>query len=86
MKKYKRKMIERISVERKIIESLRLKLSINSLVRSLGKGKGYVIKIRDLGIIHGYLEFHSDQNKRILLPTTKELPPYPQAIFPFDDK
>jgi hypothetical protein len=86
MKKHKRKMFERISVERKIIESLRLKLSINSLVRSLGKGKGYVIKVRDLGVTHGYLEFHSDQNKRILLPTAKDLPPYPEAIFPFDDK
>jgi len=79
-------MFKRISVERKIIEGLKSKLSANSLAKNLGKGKGYVLKIRDLGIAHGYLEFHSDQDKRILLPTAKELPPYPEAIFPFDDK
>jgi len=79
-------MFERISVERKIIEGLRLKQSINYLVKTLGKGKGYVIKIRDLGITHGFLEFILEQEKRILVPTIKELPPYPEAIFPFEDK
>lgn len=82
----KNKLWEKIRVDRKIIEGLRLGKSINSLTKDLKKGKGYVIKVRDLGLEHGYLVYQEQNNNKILLPTEKVLPSFPEALFPYHDK
>ena len=81
-----KKLWERIRVDRKIIEGLRLGKSINALIKELKKGKGYTIKVRDLGIEHGYLDCLLVGNKKTLRPTDKILPPFPEALFPYHDK
>jgi transposase len=79
----KKKMLEKITVDRKIVEGLREGRSLTSLTKLSGKGKGYVIKIKDLAIEYGYVV--SDDNNKIYLPTKKDLPLYPQALFPLRD-
>jgi hypothetical protein len=55
MKKHKKKDLEKITVDRKIVEGLRDGRSLRSLTKSTGKGKGYVIKIRDMALDYGYI-------------------------------
>jgi len=53
MKNQKKKALEKISVDRKIVEGLRDGRSLTSLTKSTGKGKGYVLKIRDMALEYG---------------------------------
>ena len=84
MRKHKKKDLERITVDRKIVEGLRDGRSLTSLKKSTGKGKGTVIKVRDLAIEYGYIEI-TDVEKRIFKATNKQLPPFPEALFPLCD-
>jgi transposase len=84
MRKHKKKDLERITVDRKIVEGLRDGRSLTALTKSTGKGKGYVIKIRDMAIEHGYVITACAENKTYKA-TTRELPPYPEALFPLHD-
>ena len=84
MRKHKKKDLERITVDRKIVEGLRDGRSLTSLKKSTGKGKGSVIKVRDLALEYGYIEI-SDVEKRIFKATSKPLPPFPEALFPLCD-
>lgn len=84
MRKLKKKDLEKITVDRKIVEGLREGHSLTRLTKSTGKGKGYVIKIRDMAIEHGYIDVASPESK-IYQATSKELPPYPEALFPLRD-
>jgi len=79
-------LLRKILVDRKIIEGLRIGKSVNALTQELQKGKGYVIKIRDLGTQHGYLVYQDPANKKGLGPTDKPLPPFPEALFSYCDK
>ncbi len=83
MNRTKTKVLEKITMDRKIIEGLREGYSVNSLCKSLGKGKGYIIKIRDLGLAHGYLEY-VEGSKRVQR-ASRDLPPYPEVLFPWRD-
>ena len=56
MKRLKKKELERINVDRKIVEGLREGRSLTSLTKSTGEGKGYVIKHRDMALEYGYIE------------------------------
>ena len=56
MKKPKKRDLEKIIVDRKIVEGLRSGRSLTQLTKSTGKGKGYVIKVRDLALDYGYIE------------------------------
>ena len=84
MRNIKKKDLERITVDRKIVEGLRNGRSLTSLTKSTGKGKGYIIKVRDLAIEYGYVEI-ADAASKTYRATTKILPPYPEALFPFCD-
>lgn len=81
-----KKELERITVDRKIVEGLRNGRSLTQLTKSTGKGKGYVIKVRDLALEHDYIVALPLSNKHKLFTCgAKELPPYPEALFPFSD-
>ena len=51
----KTKNLERITVDRKIIEGLISGHPLTHLTESTGKSKGYLIKNRDLRLEHGYI-------------------------------
>lgn len=84
MKKFKKRDLGKIAMDRKIVEGLRDERSVTSLVKTTGKGKGYVIKIRDLALNAGYIEI-VDAVKRTFKSSSKTLPPYPEALFPLRD-
>ena len=84
MRKLRKKDLEKITVDRKIVEGLREGHSLTALTKSTGKGKGYVIKIRDQAIEHGYVAV-ANPEKKIYCKTSKEIPPYPEALFPLRD-
>jgi hypothetical protein len=48
MKRIKSKELGRVLVDRKIVEHFREGFSASQVSKITGKGKGYVIKIRDL--------------------------------------
>ena len=79
-----KKELEKVTVDRKIVEGLRERKSLTGLAKLTGKGKGYVIKIRDLALEYGYIEY-VDDSKRNLQATSKSLPPYPEALFGWYD-
>ena len=84
MRKLRKKDLEKITVDRKIVEGLREGHSLTALTKSTGKGKGYVIKIRDQALEHGYVAV-ANPEKKIYCKTSKEIPPYPEALFPLRD-
>lgn len=84
MKKHKKKDLEKITVDRKIVEGLRDGRSLTSLTKSTGKGKGYVIKIRDMALDYGYIEI-VDAVTRVFKTSAKIIPPFPEALFPLRD-
>lgn len=84
MKKLKKQTLEKITVDRKIVEGLRDRKSLTSLTKSTGKGKGYVIKIRDMALDYGYIEI-IDAVTRTFKASSKIIPPYPEALFPLRD-
>ena len=84
MRKHSKKDLERITVDRKIVEGLREGRSVTSLKKSTGKGKGTVIKVRDMALEYGYIEL-ADVEKKIFKATSKSLPPFPEALFPLCD-
>jgi transposase len=83
MVKHKKKELEKITVDRRIVEGLREGRSITSLTKSTGKGKGYVIKIKELAIEYGYIFF--DSSKKIYFSTEKIIPPFPESLFSLRD-
>lgn len=84
MRKLKKRDLEKITVDRKIVEGLREGRSLTALTKSIGKGKGYVIKVRDLALDYGYIEI-IDAVTRKFKASSKFLPPYPEALFPLQD-
>ena len=85
MKKKSRKELGRILVDRKIVEHFREGISASQVSKITGKGKGYVIKIRDLAEEYGYIEKLSGDTK-LFKRTNREMPPYPEVLFPLIDK
>ena len=81
----KHKALRRIQVDRKIVEQFRSGLSTSKIAENNEKGKGYVIKVRALALEFGYIEQVSDAPV-LFHATTKEIPPYPEALFPIIDK
>lgn len=84
MPRITKKDLERITVDRKIVESLGLGHSLTSITKSTGKGKGYVIKTRDLALEYGYIILQNAETKTFTA-TAKKIPPFPEALFPFQD-
>lgn len=84
MRKHTKRDLEKINVDRKIVEGLRDCRSLTSLTKSTGKGKGYVIKIRDMALDYGYIEI-IDAVTRTFKASSKLIPPYPEALFPLRD-
>jgi hypothetical protein len=84
MRKQEQKMLGRITVDRKIVEMFRDGKTASNIVGKLTKGKGYVIKTRDLAEQYGYIEKISDEPK-IFRATGKVIPPFPAALFPIID-
>lgn len=84
MKRNKKWLLRRITVDRKIVEQFRAGLSASQISKQSLKGKGYVIKVRDLAVLYGYLEQISDEPK-LFRATNRVLPNYPEAVFPITD-
>lgn len=87
MRRATKKELGRITVDRKIVEGLGNGRSLTWLTKSTGKGKGYVIKIRDQALERGYIELATEvgsKEKRFTFGPTP-LPPFPEALFPFHD-
>ena len=86
MRRAKKKELERITVDRKIVEGLIAGHSLTFLTRATGKGKGYVIKTRDLALEYGYIELaSSDCKQKQYKSGAKLLPPFPESLFPLKD-
>lgn len=82
-----KKELERIIVDRKIVEGLGSGRSLTWITKATGKGKGYVIKIRDLALEHEYIVCATAigaKEKRFTFGP-RPLPQYPEALFPFHD-
>ena len=75
---------ERIAVDRKIVEGLRAGKSLTSLSKECGKGKGFVIKIRDLALQYDYIN-RVDGDPIKYISTSRRLPVFPELIFPIKD-
>ena len=60
-------------------------ISASQVSKITGKGKGYVINIRYLAEEHGFIEKLSG-DKKLFKRTNREMPPYPEVLFPFIDK
>lgn len=84
MKQQRQKTLGRITVDRKIVEMFRDGKSASHIAAHLPKGKGYVIKLRDLAEEYGFLEKISEDPK-IFRASAKEIPPFPIALFPIVD-
>lgn len=80
----KKKQMEKIRVDRKIVEGLREGQSVTGLTKLTKKGKGYVIKIRDLALEYGFIE-PALENEKTFQPGLKVIPPYPESLFPLKD-
>jgi hypothetical protein len=80
----RKKELERVTVDRKIVEGLREGKSLTSLTKLTGKGKGYVIKTRDLALEYGFIEVANAELKTFTAGA-KEIPPFPEALFPLLD-
>jgi hypothetical protein len=84
MKRVTKKGLEKITVDRKIVEGLREGRSVTSLTKLTGKGKGYVIKTRDMAIEYGYIELANAEIKTFKAGV-RAMPPFPEALFPLSD-
>ena len=71
-------------MDRTIVEQFRAGLSASQISNQLSKGKGYVIKVRDLAVEYGFLEQISLEPK-LFRATERKLPDYPEALFPITD-
>jgi hypothetical protein len=80
----RKKELGRITVDRKIVEGLREGRSVTSLTKSTGKGKGYVIKTRDMALEYGYIEITNPESK-IFKAGPRPIPPFPESLFPLRD-
>jgi len=86
MNRPKKKDLERVAVDRKIVEGLRDGHSLTSLTKNTGKGKGYVIKIRDLALEYGYIERAiTESESKTFKAGVRKLSPFPEALFPLLD-
>lgn len=82
--KNKKKNLEKITVDRKIVEGLRESQSLTKLTKLTGKGKSYVVKIKDLALEYGFIE-PTQANGKVYQSGPRSIPPYPEALFPLKD-
>ena len=80
LKKSSRKILEKITVDRKIIEHLIDGKSVTAIQKILNKGKGYLISVRDRALEFNYIEEIIAGEKRYK-SGIKKLPPYPESPF-----
>lgn len=80
LKKSSRKILEKITVDRKIIEYLIDGKSLTAIQKILNKGKGYLISIRNRALEFNYIEEIIPGEKRYK-SGIKKLPPYPESPF-----
>jgi hypothetical protein len=79
-KKCSKKVLEKITVDRKIIEHLADGKSVTAIQKILGKGKGYILAVRDRALEFNYIVEIISGEKRYK-PGIKKLPPYPESPF-----
>lgn len=79
-KKCSKKVLEKITVDRKIIEYLADGKSVTAIQKILSKGKGYILSVRDLAIEFNYIVEIIAGEKRYK-SGIKNLPPYPESPF-----
>ncbi len=71
-------------MDRKIVEQFRAGRSASQISKHFAKGKGYVIRVRDLAVEYGFLEAISEEPK-LYRATARVLPNFPEALFPITD-
>jgi hypothetical protein len=76
--------LRRVLVDRKIVEMFREGKSASAITKALDKGKGYVLKVRDLAEQYGFIEKISDA-PRLYRATDRQIPPFPEELFPIAD-
>jgi hypothetical protein len=81
----RKKILGKITMDRKIIEHLIDGKSVTQIQKILQKGKGYIISIRDLAIEYNYIEAIIPGEKRYK-SGIKKLPPFPESPFASVDK
>ncbi len=75
-----------MTIDRKIIEGLASGHSLTALSKSTFKSKDYLIKIRNLGLEHGFITPSVISNKpHVFMTGPIAMPPYPEALFVFND-
>ncbi len=79
-KKSSKKVLEKISVDRKIIEHFIDGKSATEIQRILQKGKGYILSVRDKAIEYSYIESIFPGEKKYK-SGVKRLPPFPESPF-----
>lgn len=85
MKHRGKRDLEKISVDRAIVEGLRSGKTLNYLVKNLGRSKGYVLKIRSLALEQGYVVEATESGQKRYSIGGANLPPFPEALFPLRD-
>lgn len=78
--KRSKKVLEKINVDRKIIEYLSDGKSVTAIQKVLNKGKGYILTVRDRAVEFNYITEIISGEKRYK-PGIKKLPPYPESPF-----
>lgn len=78
------KQVRKLVVDRKIVEMFRDGKSASAITKALDKGKGYVIKVRDLAEQYGFIERISS-DPLIYKSTARVIPPFPEILFPIQD-
>jgi hypothetical protein len=82
--KKKREMRAKMTVDRKIVEGLREGQSLTKLSKTTQKGKGYVVKVKNMALEYGFIEPTVGTSK-VYKVGPKAIPPYPEALFPLQD-
>ncbi len=80
----RKKLWEKIAVDRKIIEHFIEGKSATEIQKIFKKGKGYILSIRDRAIAYSYIKEIIPGEKRYK-QGTKKLPPFPESPFAIID-
>lgn len=80
-----KKVLRKITVDRKIIEHLIDGKSVTQIQKILNKGKGYILSVRDLALDYNYIVAIAPGEKRYKAGI-KQLPKFPESAFAIVDK
>ena len=83
-KKIAKRLLEKITVNRKIVELLIEGISLTQIQKRLNKGKGYIINIRDQALEYCYI-IPIAEGAKIYKQGSRKLPAHPESPFAIID-